>query len=163
MQWTPDRNAGFSAADPGKLYLPTVQSLVYHYQAVNVEAQLATGSSLLHWVRSVLAVRRQHPAFGRGDYLQLTSRDEEAHCSNEAVLAFLRVLERSGEAEGETVLCVNNLSDHPQAASLRLPGYAGARLRDVFGGAPFGTVDADGRVEVTCGSRGFYWLTVEAS
>ncbi|WP_380170059.1 maltose alpha-D-glucosyltransferase [Kineococcus sp. DHX-1] len=163
MQWTPDRNAGFSAADPGKLYLPTVQSLVYHYQSVNVEAQLATGSSLLHWVRSVLAVRRRHPAFGRGAYLQLTSRDEEAHCSNDAVLAFLRVLERSEEAGGETVLCVNNLSDHPQAASLRLPGYAGARLHDVFGGAPFGTVDGDGRFEVTCGSRGFYWLTVEGS
>ncbi len=130
---------------------------------MNVEAQLATGSSLLHWVRSVLAVRRQHPAFGRGTYLQLTSRDEEAHCSNDAVLAFLRVLERSGEAGGETVLCVNNLSDHPQAASLRLPGYAGARLHDVFGGAPFGTVDGDGRFEVTCGSRGFYWLTVEGS
>ncbi|MEZ0166345.1 maltose alpha-D-glucosyltransferase [Kineococcus sp. LSe6-4] len=163
MQWTPDRNAGFSTADPGKLYLPTVQSLVYHYQSVNVEAQLATGSSLLHWVRALLAVRRRHPAFGRGAYLQLTSRDEEAHCSNDAVLAFLRVLERSAGAEGETVLCVNNLSDHPQAASLRLPGHAGATLRDVFGGAPLGTVDGDGTFEVTCGPRGFYWLTVEGS
>ena len=67
MQWTPDRNAGFSTADPGKLYLPVVQSLVYHYRLTNVEAQMASSSSLLHWVRSMLAVRRQHPVFGMGD------------------------------------------------------------------------------------------------
>jgi maltose alpha-D-glucosyltransferase / alpha-amylase len=71
MQWTPDRNAGFSAADPGKLYLPTVQSLVYHYGAVNVEAQLATKSSLLHWTRAMLTKRRQHPVFGLGSFVAL--------------------------------------------------------------------------------------------
>jgi maltose alpha-D-glucosyltransferase / alpha-amylase len=162
MQWTPDRNSGFSSADPGKLYLPTIQSLVYHYQSVNVEAQLATSSSLLHWVRGVLAVRRAHPAFGRGRHLPLPTRDDprpdDGSCSNEAVLAFLRVLDPTPEEEGETVLCLNNLSDHPQAAVLRIPGQAGAAARDVFGGASFGEVGADGTLSVTLGSRGFYWL-----
>src|SRR5690606_96722 len=68
MQWSPDRNAGFSTADPGKLYLPLVQSLVNHYQAVNVEAQYATPTSLLHWVRGILEVRRAHPVFGTGSF-----------------------------------------------------------------------------------------------
>ncbi|WP_432547456.1 maltose alpha-D-glucosyltransferase [Kineococcus sp. SYSU DK004] len=178
MQWTPDRNAGFSSADPGKLYLPTIQSLVYNYQSVNVEAQLATSSSLLHWVRSVLAVRRRHPAFGLGEYRPLTSRrsagvdgpapDERddhpaATCDNDAVLAFLRVLAPTPELEGETVLCVNNLSDNPQAARLRLPDHAGAAVRDLFGGASFPAVDADGCLTVTLGSRGFYWLGLGAA
>ena len=168
MQWTPDRNAGFSSADPGKLYLPTVQSLVYHYQSVNVEAQLATGSSLLHWVRNVLAVRRRHPAFGLGRYAALTSRHpdaeepaaagDEGYCSNDAVLAFLRVLEPTTEQEGETVLCVNNLSDHAQSAVLRMPGRAGSSVRDVFGGAAFPDVDDEGGLTVTLGPRGFFWL-----
>jgi maltose alpha-D-glucosyltransferase/alpha-amylase len=76
------------------------------------------------------------------------------------VLAFLRVLQPTHEEEGETVLCLNNLSDHPQAAALRMPGHAGATVRDVFGGAAFGQVDADGSLVVTLGSRGFYWLKV---
>ena len=83
MQWTPDRNAGFSTADPGKLYLPVVQSLVYHYNHVNVEAQLAQPRSLLHWVRGMLHVRKAHPAFGLGDF-------EVCPSDNEAVLAFVR-------------------------------------------------------------------------
>ena len=211
MQWTPDRNAGFSSADPGKLYLPTIQSLVYNYQSVNVEAQLATSSSLLHWVRNILAVRRQHPAFGLGSYHALTPRHaeeagpdvagivshavttsqqqpvetagqvpervaaageaaleaavgapevraEDGYCDNPAVLAFLRVLAPDGEGQGETILCVNNLSEHPQSAKLRIPGYAGAGMRDVFGGAAFPDIDADGCVNLTLGSRTFFWL-----
>src|SRR5690606_26578424 len=82
MQWTPDRNAGFSNADPGKLFLPVVQSLVYHFAAVNVEAQLAQASSLLHWMRSVLHVRRAHPVFGLGDIAVLDT-------DNDAVLALV--------------------------------------------------------------------------
>ena len=66
MQWTPDRNAGFSTSDPGKLYLPVVQSLVYNYTLVNVESQLAQSRSLLHWVRNVIHVRKAHPTFGLG-------------------------------------------------------------------------------------------------
>ena len=73
MQWTPDRNAGFSTADPGKLYLPVVQSLVYHYGGTNVEAQLATASSLLHWTREHALRPRQHPVFGLGRFVQVPS------------------------------------------------------------------------------------------
>ncbi|MFN8077126.1 MAG: maltose alpha-D-glucosyltransferase [Kineosporiaceae bacterium] len=154
MQWTPDRNAGFSSADPGKLYLPVVQSLVYHHVAVNVEAQRATGSSLLNWVRSMLQVRRQHPAFGLGTYVPLST-------DNPAVLAFLRVLgdDAPDGVEPETVLCVNNLSSRPQAACVSLPGRGGARLVDCFGGGGFPVVDPDGEaVTVSLGSRDFFWL-----
>jgi len=157
MQWTPDRNAGFSTADPGKLYLPVVQSLVYHYASVNVEAQMATSSSLLHWTRGMLSVRRQHPVFGLGRFVAV-------ECDNPHVLAFLRVLahgEVSGE-EPETVLCVNNLSHVPQGARLELPGHAGGSLDDLFGGAGFPPVSAGGVLEITMGSRDFFWLKLGA-
>jgi maltose alpha-D-glucosyltransferase / alpha-amylase len=153
MQWTPDRNAGFSNADPGKLYLPAVQSLVYHYAAVNVEAQLASSSSLLHWTRAMLNVRRRHPVFGLGSFLSLDA--DNAH-----VLAFLRVL-TDGEVPGEpgtTVLCVNNLSHAPQSTRIQLPGYAGSDLTDLFGGSGFERVGDNGVLSVTMGSRDFFWL-----
>jgi len=139
MQWTPDRNAGFSTADPGKLYLPVVQSLVYHYNNVNVEAQLATSSSLLHWVRGMLAVRRRHPVFGLGDFAAVPA-------DNGAVLAYLRVHRpaEGEDGEAETVLCVNNLSSTPQATTLQLPDHAGAELEDLFGGAGVPQVGGDG-------------------
>ena len=94
MQWTPDRNAGFSAADPGKLVQPIVQSLVYHYNQVNVEAQLAQSRSLLHWMRNVLHVRRGHPAFGLGSMRVLET-------DHESVLAFVRDYAGSGTAMGD--------------------------------------------------------------
>lgn len=148
MQWTPDRNSGFSTADPGKLYLPVIQSLVHHYNNVNVEAQLAQTTSLLHWVRGMLAVRRQHPALGLGDFTVVPG-------DNEAVLAFLR------RAGSETLLVVANLASTARATTLRLPAtLAGAGLRDVFGGAPFPGVRPDGTLSVTLGSRDFYWLAV---
>jgi maltose alpha-D-glucosyltransferase / alpha-amylase len=152
MQWTPDRNAGFSSADPGKLYLPTIQSLVHHYNTVNVEAQLATRSSLLHWTRGMLALRKRHPVFGVGRYVPVDT-------DNEAVLAFLRVIddESAGEAP-ETVLCVNNLAQTPQAATLQLPGHPSASLEDLFGGSGFPSVSAEGRLILSLGSRDFFWL-----
>ncbi|ROP43841.1 maltose alpha-D-glucosyltransferase [Pseudokineococcus lusitanus] len=157
MQWTPDRNAGFSTADPGKLYLPTVQSLVYSYQAVNVEASLASSSSLLHWVRRLLHLRREHPVFGAGTYAPL-------HADNPAVLAFLRELDPEGARRArttpETVLCVANMSTTPQATRLRLPGREGQDLVDLFGGSGFPRVGDDGCVPVTLGARDFLWLAV---
>ena len=155
MQWTPDRNAGFSTADPGKLYLPTIQSLNYHFAAVNVESQLATSSSLLNWTRSMLQTRREHPAFGMGAYVAVEA-------DNPAVLAYLRVLPEdpdAGEA-GEVILCVNNLSRTPQATRLRVPEWAGGRLDDVFGGSGFSAIPGDGVLPLTLGSRDFFWLTV---
>lgn len=151
MQWTPDRNSGFSTADPGKLYLPVIQSLVHHYNNVNVEAQLAQTTSLLHWVRGMLAVRRQHPALGLGDF-------EVVPGDNEAILSFLR------RTSDETLLVVANLASTARATRLRLPAaWAGAALRDVFGGAAFPDVGPDGTATFTLGSRDFYWLAVTQS
>ena len=160
MQWTPDRNAGFSTADPGKLYLPVIQSLVYHYGITNVEAQMASSSSLLHWMRSMLLTRRQHPVFGMGAYVPVPS-------DNDAVLAFLRVLrpeDQLGDDPGaSTVLCVNNLARTPQTTRLTLPeSVAGHATRDLFGGAPFPSIPLEGPMSLTMGSRDFFWLEVRA-
>jgi len=156
MQWTPDRNAGFSTADPGKLYLPAVQSLQHHYAAVNVEAQLATSSSLLNWVRSMLQVRREHPAFGMGTY-------QPVEADNPAVLAFLRVLQGDPDngVTPEILLCVNNLSRTAQATTLNLPHWcADHEINDVFGGTGFKPVPQNAELTLTMGSRDFYWLSV---
>ncbi|WP_168583510.1 maltose alpha-D-glucosyltransferase [Gephyromycinifex aptenodytis] len=159
MQWTPDRNAGFSSADPGKLYLPVVQSLVYHHNNVNVEAQMASSSSLLHWVRAMLHIRGEHPVFGLGSF-------ETLPCDNEALLAFVRDWRPGGDhqddEQGESVLCVNNLSSRPQAGVVQLPErFAGARVKDLFGGSGFPRVGPDGRLSLTLGSRDFFWLSLQ--
>ena len=112
MQWTPERNAGFSRADPQRLYLPPVMDPVYGYESVNVEAQLRSPSSLLHWTRRLIATRRKYKAFGRGTLAFLEP-------GNRKVLAFLR------ELDGEAMLCVANLSRVPQAVELDLARFAG--------------------------------------
>ena len=147
MQWTPDRNSGFSTADPGKLYLPLVQSLVHHYANVNVESQLAQPASLLHWVHGMLATRRAHPALGRGTFAVVPG-------DNDAVLAFLR------RDDNETLLVAVNLAATARSTTLRVPGLAGTRLRDVFGGSTLAEVGGDGTVRFTFGSREFFWLEV---
>ncbi|MCG2799465.1 MAG: maltose alpha-D-glucosyltransferase [Cellulomonas sp.] len=147
MQWTPDRNAGFSTADPGKLYLPLVQSLVHHYGNVNVESQLAQPASLLHWVHGMLTTRRAHPALGSGRFTVVRG-------DNDAVLAFLR------DDGHETLLVAANLASTARATTLRLPGLAGVELQDVFGGATLAVVGADSTVRFTFGSREFFWLEV---
>src|SRR5690606_30978634 len=104
-QWSPDRNAGFSRADPQKLYLPPVMDPVYGYEAVNVEAQRRDPSSLLNWMKRLIAVRKSHSAFGRGGLRFLYPR-------NRKILAYLR------EHEDETLLCVVNLGRSPQPVEL---------------------------------------------
>ncbi len=157
MQWNPDRNAGFSQADPGKLYLPVVQSLVYHYNHSNVEAQLAHSGSLLHWVRQMLSIRKAHPVFGLGSYSNVET-------DAEPVLAFLREMPEHNVASepAETILCVFNLSQNPVSTTLDLPGYAGRGLRDLFGGTPFPTIGNDGRMTFTMGSHDFFWPRIRA-
>ncbi|MCT1604975.1 maltose alpha-D-glucosyltransferase [Dermacoccus nishinomiyaensis] len=160
MQWTPDRNAGFSTADPGKLYLPVIQSLVYHHNNVNVEAQMASSASLLHWTRGMLSVRSRYPAFGMGDFVV-------APADNDAVLAFTRsISDEDAKAENTTtkhLLCINNLSSRPQGARVQVAAkFAGAKLTDIFGGQGFGQIGEDGTVTVMLGSRGFYWLAIES-
>ena len=152
MQWTPDRNAGFSNTDPGKLYLPVISSLVYHYNNINVEAQMASSASLLHWVRGMLQIRGRHPVFGLGDFAVVPA-------DNEAILAYTRSMPADGNEPAEAVLCINNLASRPQAATLELPEhFAGRKLIDLFGGSGFPWVAADGRVTITLGSRDFFWF-----
>lgn len=145
MQWTPDRNAGFSLADPGKLYLPLVQSLVYHYQGTNVESQLAQPASLLHWMRGIIQVRSQYPVMGNGAF---TLCDTD----NESVLAFTRT------NADQVMLCVMNVANTPRAATISVPDFAGFAARDVFGGAGFPSVSPGGTYQLTLGSRDFFWL-----
>ncbi|HSH23445.1 MAG TPA: maltose alpha-D-glucosyltransferase, partial [Acidimicrobiales bacterium] len=110
MQWTPDRNAGFSKADFAQLYLPPLMDPVYGFQAVNVEAGTRNQSSLLHWMRRLLLARKQHALFGTGSFEVIPS-------DNPSVLAYVR---QEGD---DVVLCVNNLSRFAQPAELPLQRY----------------------------------------
>jgi maltose alpha-D-glucosyltransferase/alpha-amylase len=155
MQWTLDRNAGFSRCDPARLYLPTIMDPIYGYQAVNVEAQINNTSSLLYWTRRMLRVRTEHRAFGIGDFTELGS-------SNPSVLAFLRhwVPSEAEAAEGATediVMCVNNLSRFPQPVELDLSEHRGRALIELTGGVPFPTV-GELPYMLTLPGHGFYWF-----
>jgi maltose alpha-D-glucosyltransferase/alpha-amylase len=112
MQWSLDRNAGFSRADPQRLYLPVNMDPVYGYQSINVEAQARNPSSLLNWTRRLIGERKKYRAFGRGSITFL-------HPGNRKVLTYLR------EYEGQTILCVANLSRHAQAVELELHRFEG--------------------------------------
>jgi maltose alpha-D-glucosyltransferase/alpha-amylase len=157
MQWTPDRNAGFSAADPGKLYLPVVQSLAYHYGFSNVETQLAQQTSLLHWVRNLVHLRKEHPAFGVGG---MTVVDTD----NPSALAFIRDMSedecRPGE-RAETLLCVYSFCHQPIAVSLSLPEqYRADEVTNVMGGARFPVPNKQGELVLTLPAQSFYWLSL---
>jgi maltose alpha-D-glucosyltransferase/alpha-amylase len=157
MQWTPDRNAGFSSADPGKLYLPVVQSLVYNYTLVNVESQLAQSRSLLHWIRNVIYVRKAHPVFGLGSITVVPT-------DHESVLAFVRSYEGSDSPFGdqpEDVLCVFSFAHNPVSVTIDAPQFAGSALFDLFGGGRFPTIAEDGRFTLTLGTQSFFWLHIE--
>jgi maltose alpha-D-glucosyltransferase/alpha-amylase len=156
MQWTPDRNAGFSTADPGKLYLPVNQSLVYNYSLVNVESQLAQSRSLLHWIRNIIHIRKAHPALSLGTLRVL-------HTDHESVLAFVRDYPGAGTAHGdkpEQVLCVYSFAHNPVAVTITFDGWYGAPLRDLFGGNDFPTITDDGTLTLTLGTQSFYWLHI---
>ena len=144
MQWTPDRNAGFSAANPGRLSLPLVMDPVFGYQAVNVEAELENSSSLLHWTRRMIHIRRQHRAFGLGSFTDLGG-------SNPAVLAYLR------EHEDDAMLCVNNLSRFPQPVELDLRSFEGIQPIETLGGVPFPPI-GELPYLLTMAGHGFYWF-----
>jgi maltose alpha-D-glucosyltransferase/alpha-amylase len=127
MQWSYDRNGGFSRADPASLVLPAIMDPLYGFQALNVEAQESDRHSLLNWMRRMLAVRKSHPAFGRGTLKFL-------YPGNRKVFAYLREL--AGE-KAETVLCVCNLSRTAQAVELDLSAYIGRVPVDIVGGSVF--------------------------
>ena len=131
MQWSYDRNGGFSRADPASLVLPAIMDPLYGFQALNVEAQESDRHSLLNWTRRMLAVRKSHPAFGRGTLKFL-------YPGNRKVFAYLRELtaDKGGE-KAETVLCVCNLSRTAQAVELDLSAYIGRVPVDIVGGSVF--------------------------
>jgi maltose alpha-D-glucosyltransferase/alpha-amylase len=151
MQWSPDRNAGFSRADFAQLYLPPLMDPVYGYQAVNVEAQLRNPSSLLHWMRRMLEVRRQHPVFGTGT-MTVVSTD------NPSVLAYVRE-PAEGDGAADPVLCVANLSRFAQPAMLPLQRWVGMTPIELVGRVPFPTV-GESSYFVTLPPYGFYWFAL---
>ncbi|WP_407316371.1 maltose alpha-D-glucosyltransferase [Pseudomonas sp. nanlin1] len=153
MQWSIDRNGGFSRADPASLVLPPIMDPLYGYQSVNVETQANDPHSLLNWTRRMLAVRRQQKAFGRGTLKMLSP-------SNRRILAYIR--EYTG-ADGKTelVLCVANVSRAAQAAELDLAQYAGMVPVEMLGGSAFPPI---GQLNflLTLPPYGFYWFLLAA-
>ena len=147
MQWSSDRNAGFSTADPARLYLPVIADPVYGYQAVNVAAQQKTPSSLLNTMKRLIATRKKCPAFGRGTIEFLRPR-------NQSVLAFYR---RHGQ---DTLLIVANLSDRSQPVELDLSAYRGATPVELLGDVRFPPI-GDRPYVLTLGPHGFYWFGLE--
>jgi maltose alpha-D-glucosyltransferase/alpha-amylase len=151
MQWSSDRNGGFSRSDPQRLYLPPIQDPVYGFEAVNVEAQAREVSSLLSWTRRLLAVRAGSRAFGRGSFNML-------HPGNRKVLAYVR------EHEGEAILCVANLSRVAQPVELGLGAWKGRVPVEMLGRSSFPPI-GDLPYMLTLPAHGFFWfrLTIDAA
>ncbi len=144
MQWNADRNAGFSRALPARLYSPVIMDPILGYEAVNVEAQQGDPSSLLSWMRNMIALRKLFPVFGRGTL-------EFLNPSNRKVLAYLR------RDEDQKVLCVANLSRFAQPVDLDLPELEGAVPVEMLGYVDFPPI-GKGPYRLTLGPYGFFWL-----
>jgi maltose alpha-D-glucosyltransferase / alpha-amylase len=144
MQWSPDRNAGFSRADPARLYSAPISDPVYGFQAINVEAQLRDSSSLLHWMRNTIALRKLFRAFGRGTF-------EILPVHNRKVLAYVR------RHQGDVILCVANVSRFAQPAELDLSAFEGYVPVEMLGYTEFPRV-GKAPYFLTLGPYGFYWF-----
>ncbi len=146
MQWSMDRNAGFSKADAAQLYAPVIVDPVYSYDHINVESQKRVPTSLLNWVRRLLKVRRRFPAFGRGELRFVPN-------TNKAVFSFLRRL------DDQIVLIIANLSRFPQPCEMDLREFAGFVPQEPFGGVRFPRI---GQLPyfVTLGPHGFFWFSL---
>jgi maltose alpha-D-glucosyltransferase / alpha-amylase len=144
MQWTGDRNGGFSTADFAQLYAPPSMDPVYGFQALNVEAQLRTPSSLLRWTHRFIALRKQHPVFGLGRY-------EPLRPANRRIFAHIRSYER------EVLLCVHNLARSAQAVELDLSEFEGSSPEEMLGRSRFPRI-GELPYLLTLGPRGFYWF-----
>jgi maltose alpha-D-glucosyltransferase / alpha-amylase len=144
MQWTGDRNGGFSRADFAQLYAPPLMDPVYGFQAINVEAQLRTPTSILRWLRRFISLRKEHPVFGLGTY-------EPLEPSNNKIFAHLRTY------EDDVMLCVHNLARSAQAVELDLSAYEGRRPVEVFGRSRFPKI-GELPYLLTLAPRGFYWF-----
>jgi maltose alpha-D-glucosyltransferase / alpha-amylase len=146
MQWSPDRNAGFSRADFAQLYSAPLMDPVYGYQALNVEGELRDPSSLLHWLQRMLQVRKRHPLFGIGTFEVLSAE-------NPSVLAYVR------EWDDDVVLCVNNLSRFAQPVELSLQRFEGRTPIELLGRVPFPRI-GELPYLLTLGPYGFYWFQI---
>jgi len=149
MQWGPDRNAGFSTANPQQLFLPVIADPEYHYEAINVEVMHGNPGSLLWWMKRIIALRRRHRVFGEGSIEFL---DPE----NRKVLAFLR------SHENETVLVVCNLSRFGQCVEIDLRRFAGYEPVELFGATRFRVI-RDEPYMLTLGPHSFFWFALEPS
>ena len=147
MQWSGDRNAGFSRADAARLYFPTIIDPVYGYQAVNVEAQERVPTSLLNWMKRMIAVRKRHKSLGRGSIRFL-------HPENQKILVYLR------EWENEIILCAVNLSRFVQAAEIDLSEWEGYEPVELIGETRFPMI-GDLPYFMTFGPHSFYWFRLE--
>jgi len=146
MQWSADRNGGFSRANPQKLYLPVIIDPEYHFESVNVEAQSQNPASLLWWMKRIITLRKEHRVFGRGTI-------EFLHPDNAKVLAFLR------RGEGETILVVANLSRFAQYVELDLREYEGRVPVELFGRTQFPEI-GELPYLLTLGPHTFYWFAL---
>jgi maltose alpha-D-glucosyltransferase/alpha-amylase len=144
MQWSLDRNGGFSRADFAQLYFPVNMDPVYGYQSVNVEAQHRHSTSLLHWMRQMILSRKRHPVFGRGSL-------EFLHPENRKVLAFTR------SYSGETVLCIYNLARSSQPLRLDLSRYHGMTPVDLQYRVQFPRIEEQ-PYQLALNEYGFYWF-----
>jgi maltose alpha-D-glucosyltransferase/alpha-amylase len=144
MQWTGDRNGGFSRADFARLFLPPLMDPVFGYQSVNVEAQLRSPTSLLRWLRRFIELRKAHPVFGLGDY-------EVLRPDNPRIFAHVRTY------ESDIVLCVHNLARSAQAVELDLRRWTGKVPVEMLGQTPFPAI-GELPYLLTLGARGFFWF-----
>ena len=147
MQWTPDRNAGFSSVESAALYFPVIADPPYDYYSVNVEAQERTSSSLLLWTRAIIRLRRKYQTFGRGTFEPLAPE-------NRRVLVFLR------RYDGEIILCVNNLARHAQYVELDLREFDGWSPIELWSGHAFPRIGTLPYL-LTLNGRDFMWFKLE--
>jgi maltose alpha-D-glucosyltransferase / alpha-amylase len=147
MQWSSDRNAGFSRCDPARLYFPLIMDPVYGYEAINVEAQERSPFSLLQWMKRIIALRRQHQVFGRGS-IEFISTD------NRKVLTYVR------RHDNTIVLCVANLSRHVQPVSIPLQHFAGLTPVEMLGQSEFPRI-GEQPFFLTLAGYGFYWFQLQ--
>jgi maltose alpha-D-glucosyltransferase / alpha-amylase len=146
MQWSSDRNAGFSSGNPQRLYLPVIIDPEYHYELRNVEVEQSSPHSLLWWMRRILDLRKQYPAFGNGSFEALSA-------NNSKIFAFVR------ETDEQTILVAANLSRFAQYAELDLSKYRGRTPMELFGQVMFPTI-GDEPYMLAFAPHGFYWFCI---
>ncbi|MFP4302949.1 MAG: maltose alpha-D-glucosyltransferase [Spirochaetaceae bacterium] len=149
MQWSSDKNAGFSKANPQRLYLPVIIDPEYHYEAINIETQQGNTSSLLWWMKRVIATRRRFRAFSRGSF-------EVINSTNHRVFAYVR------KYEEQAILVIVNFSRHTQVAHLDLVEYADFTPREVFSQNEFPRIHEDEEYTIHIGGHDYYWFSLEA-